>query len=185
MPVDCSHSSRLIFRRSCPKTLWGRRSKPHLFRHCSQQGSCIRYRHRHCHRHRHRTRNGTAIAIVIVIAIAAGRTPARTKTVPSRRRRVTISAFAIRPLTADQSLARRQPPLLFGTTYGRSCDGTAHGPPHGQEHTFAMTAVQSSPDAKSAMEDIHGVDVSWLHHSTRGRPAYVWWCSTLPGLRHA
>ncbi|KAH7386013.1 hypothetical protein BKA66DRAFT_415336 [Pyrenochaeta sp. MPI-SDFR-AT-0127] len=30
-----------------------------------------------------------------------------------------------------------------------------------------MTAVQVPPDTASAMEDIHGVDVSWLHHSTR------------------
>ncbi|KAI4615093.1 hypothetical protein J4E83_006817 [Alternaria metachromatica] len=30
-----------------------------------------------------------------------------------------------------------------------------------------MTAVQTPGDTASAMEDIHGVDVSWLHHSTR------------------
>ncbi|EUC45606.1 hypothetical protein COCMIDRAFT_5229 [Bipolaris oryzae ATCC 44560] len=30
-----------------------------------------------------------------------------------------------------------------------------------------MTTIQTSTDAASAMEDIHGVDVSWLHHSTR------------------
>lgn len=31
-----------------------------------------------------------------------------------------------------------------------------------------MTAVQPSHEQTSAMEDIHGVDVSWLHNSTRG-----------------
>ncbi|CAN9435418.1 unnamed protein product [Alternaria alternata] len=30
-----------------------------------------------------------------------------------------------------------------------------------------MTAIQTPVDTASAMEDIHGVDVSWLHHSTR------------------
>ncbi|KAF2028817.1 RNI-like protein [Setomelanomma holmii] len=30
-----------------------------------------------------------------------------------------------------------------------------------------MTAVQAPHDTAAAMEDIHGVDVSWLHHSTR------------------
>ncbi|CAO2651904.1 Nn.00g001870.m01.CDS01 [Neocucurbitaria sp. VM-36] len=30
-----------------------------------------------------------------------------------------------------------------------------------------MTAVEAPQDTVSAMEDIHGVDVSWLHHSTR------------------
>ncbi|KAF1849420.1 RNI-like protein [Cucurbitaria berberidis CBS 394.84] len=30
-----------------------------------------------------------------------------------------------------------------------------------------MTAVQAPPDTAAAMEEIHGVDVSWLHHSTR------------------
>ncbi|EOA90475.1 uncharacterized protein SETTUDRAFT_167315 [Exserohilum turcica Et28A] len=30
-----------------------------------------------------------------------------------------------------------------------------------------MTAIQAPTDTASAMEDIHGVDVSWLHHSTR------------------
>ncbi|KAF2851782.1 RNI-like protein [Plenodomus tracheiphilus IPT5] len=30
-----------------------------------------------------------------------------------------------------------------------------------------MTTVQVARDGASAMEDIHGVDVSWLHHSTR------------------
>lgn len=35
-----------------------------------------------------------------------------------------------------------------------------------------MTAVQAPHDTStSAMEDIHGVDVSWLHHSTRGETA--------------
>ena len=29
-----------------------------------------------------------------------------------------------------------------------------------------MTAVQAPHDTAAAMEDIHGVDVSWLHHST-------------------
>lgn len=32
-----------------------------------------------------------------------------------------------------------------------------------------MTAVQVPRDTAAAMEDIHGVDVSWLHHSTRGK----------------
>ncbi|KAF1918452.1 hypothetical protein BDU57DRAFT_199501 [Ampelomyces quisqualis] len=30
-----------------------------------------------------------------------------------------------------------------------------------------MTAVQAPQDTAAAMEDIHGIDVSWLHHSTR------------------
>ncbi|KAK1913858.1 hypothetical protein P3342_007103 [Pyrenophora teres f. teres] len=30
-----------------------------------------------------------------------------------------------------------------------------------------MTAIQAPVDTASAMEEIHGVDVSWLHHSTR------------------
>jgi hypothetical protein len=33
-----------------------------------------------------------------------------------------------------------------------------------------MTAVQAPRDTTAAMEDIHGVDVSWLHHSTKGKP---------------
>ncbi|RMZ70340.1 cell wall biogenesis mhp1 [Pyrenophora seminiperda CCB06] len=32
---------------------------------------------------------------------------------------------------------------------------------------FKMTAIQAPVDTASAMEEIHGVDVSWLHHSTR------------------
>ncbi|KAL5119895.1 Microtubules assembly and stabilization protein [Pleosporales sp. CAS-2024a] len=31
-----------------------------------------------------------------------------------------------------------------------------------------MTAVHTAQETAAAMEDIHGVDVSWLHHSTRG-----------------
>lgn len=41
-----------------------------------------------------------------------------------------------------------------------------------------MTAIQTPVDTASAMEEIHGVDVSWLHHSTRGkarlRPCDPW-----------
>ncbi|OAL44650.1 RNI-like protein [Pyrenochaeta sp. DS3sAY3a] len=36
-----------------------------------------------------------------------------------------------------------------------------------------MTAVQPPHDSAAAMEDIHGVDVSWLHHSTRGNAPAV------------
>jgi hypothetical protein len=35
-----------------------------------------------------------------------------------------------------------------------------------------MTAVQAPKDTTAAMEDIHGVDVSWLHHSTRGETRF-------------
>ncbi|KZM22074.1 hypothetical protein ST47_g6807 [Ascochyta rabiei] len=37
-----------------------------------------------------------------------------------------------------------------------------------------MTAVQPSHEQTSAMEDIHGVDVSWLHNSTRGELRLRW-----------
>jgi hypothetical protein len=44
-----------------------------------------------------------------------------------------------------------------------------HGAPtDGSAHIATMAAVQAPHDTAAAMEDIHGVDVSWLHHSTRG-----------------
>lgn len=41
-----------------------------------------------------------------------------------------------------------------------------------------MTAIQAPVDTASAMEDIHGVDVSWLHHSTRGKARLRPWVET-------
>ncbi|KAF1835185.1 RNI-like protein [Decorospora gaudefroyi] len=40
-------------------------------------------------------------------------------------------------------------------------------PTYGDASVYNMTAIQAPGDTASAMEDIHGVDVSWLHHSTR------------------
>lgn len=55
-------------------------------------------------------------------------------------------------------------------------------PTDGESPKYTMTAVQVPPDTASAMEDIHGVDVSWLHHSTRGKVPLTL-AAPLPAMR--